>query len=235
MTRAKSKSTPKKDTPKAKSKAKAKPKPDPVAPLDGSPWRPNKKQLEASRNKKVADLLAPNLTVLFCGINPGLYSAAVGHHFAGPGNLLWPTLFASGFTPRLFNAFDANELLIMGFGVTNFVSRTTASADELDLDELHAGARIVSRKVRKWRPTWVAFLGLHAYRIAFERRKAIVGLQPETIGTTKIWLLPNPSGLNAFHQPAILNQMFSEFRQALPERLPPFQVVDPLARLESLE
>ena len=211
---------------KSKPKAKAKPKPDPVPPADGSPWRPNKKQLEAARKKKVPDLLAPNLTVLFCGINPGLYSAAVGHHFAGPGNLLWPTLLASGFTPRLFNAFDANELLAMGFGITNFVSRTTASADELDHDELHAGARAVSRKVRKWRPKWVAFLGLHAYRIAYERRKAIDWLQPQTIGTTKIWLLPNPSGLNAFHQPAILNQMFSEFRQALPERLPPFELTD---------
>lgn len=195
-------------------------KPDPVPPADGSPWRPNKKQLEAARKKKVADLIAPNLTVLFCGINPGLYSAAVGHHFAGPGNLLWPTLFAAGFTPRLFNAFDANELLAMGFGITNLVSRTTAAADELDHDELHAGARAVTRKVRQWQPNWVAFLGLHAYRIAFERRKAIVGLQEETIGLTKIWLLPNPSGLNAFHQPAILNQMFREFRQALPERLP---------------
>ena len=195
-------------------------KPDPVPPADGSPWRPNKKQLEAARKKKVADLIAPNLTVLFCGINPGLYSAAVGHHFAGPGNLLWPTLFAAGFTPRLFNAFDANELLALGFGITNLVPRTTAAADELDHDELHAGARAVTRKVRQWQPKWVAFLGLHAYRVAFERRKAIVGLQEETIGLTKIWLLPNPSGLNAFHQPAILNQMFREFRQALPERLP---------------
>ncbi|MBA3503838.1 MAG: G/U mismatch-specific DNA glycosylase [Myxococcota bacterium] len=225
MARSKTKSKPASKNPTSK----AKPKPDPVPPADGSAWRPNKKQLEAARKKKVPDLLAPNLTVLFCGINPGLYSAAVGHHFAGPGNLLWPTLLASGFTPRLFNAFDANELLAMGFGITNFVPRTTASADELDHDELHAGARAVSRKVRKWRPKWVAFLGLHAYRIAFERRKAIVGLQPETIGTTKIWLLPNPSGLNAFHQPAILNQMFSEFRQALPEQLPSFELVDPSA------
>ena len=199
---------------KAKPKPKA-PKPDPVPPADGGPWRPNKNQLEAARKKKVADLIAPNLTVLFCGINPGLYSAAVGHHFAGPGNLLWPTLLASGFTPRLFSAFDASELLALGYGITNLVSRTTASADELDHDELHAGARAVTRKVRKYQPKWLAFLGLHAYRIAFERRKAIVGLQPETIGATKIWLLPNPSGLNAFHQPAILNQMFREFRQAL--------------------
>ena len=212
----KSTSKPKAKTIASKKTAKAKPpQPDPVPPLDGSPWRPNKKQLERARKKKVPDLVAPNLTVLFCGINPGLYSAAVGHHFAGPGNLLWPTLVASGFTPRLFTAFDANELLALGYGITNLVPRTTASADELDHDELHAGARAVTRRVKLLQPKWVAFLGLHAYRIAFERRKAIVGLQDETIGGSKIWLLPNPSGLNAFHQPAILNQMFSEFREAL--------------------
>lgn len=201
--------------PKTKAKAKAPPKPDPVPPADGSPWRPNKKQLEAARKKKVPDLYLPNTSVVFCGINPGLYSAAVGHHFAGPGNLLWPTLFASDFTPRLFTAFDANELLSLGFGITNLVARTTATADELDHDELHRGARQVTKKLKVWQPRWVAFLGLHAYRIAFERRKAIVGRQDETIGDTKIYLLPNPSGLNAFHQPAILNQMFSEFRQVL--------------------
>jgi double-stranded uracil-DNA glycosylase len=190
-------------------------KPDPIPPTDGSPWRPNKKQLDAARKKKVADLYAPNVPVVFCGINPGLYSAAVGHHFAGPGNLLWPTLFASGFTPRLFTAFDANELLALGFGITNLVTRTSATADELDHDELHRGARQVTKKLKTWQPRWVAFLGLHAYRVAFERRKAIVGRQDERIGNTKIYLLPNPSGLNAFHQPAILNQMFSEFRQVL--------------------
>ncbi len=201
--------------PKTKTKPK-KPKPEPVPPADGSPWRPSKKQLEAARKKKVPDLIVPGLTVLFCGINPGLYSAAVGHHFAGPGNLLWPTLFASGFTPLLLNAFEEDELLSLGYGITNLVSRTTASADELTHDELHAGARALTRKVRKFQPRWLAVLGLHAYRIAFERRKAIVGLQEETIGITRIWLLPNPSGLNAYHQPAILNQMFSEFRGALP-------------------
>jgi double-stranded uracil-DNA glycosylase len=190
-------------------------KPDPVPPADGSLWRPNKKQLEAARKKKVPDLYTPNVQVVFCGINPGLYSAAVGHHFAGPGNLLWPTLFASGFTPRLFTAFDANELLALGFGITNLVTRTSATADELDHDELHRGARQVTKKLKVWQPRWVAFLGLHAYRVAFERRKAIVGRQDEMIGNTKIYLLPNPSGLNAFHQPAILNQMFSEFRQVL--------------------
>jgi TDG/mug DNA glycosylase family protein len=128
---------------------------------------------------------------------------------------MWPTMFAAGFTPRLMTAFDANEFLGLGFGITNLVARTTATADELTHDELHAGARALTRKVRKFQPTWLAVLGLHAYRIAFERRKAIVGLQAETIGATRIWLLPNPSGLNAFHQPKILNEMFSGFHHAL--------------------
>lgn len=186
-----------------------------VAPAPGMPWKPTPEQLKAAKTKKVPDLIEPNLDVLFCGINPGLYSAAVGHHFAGPGNLLWPTLFATGFTPRLMNAFEERELLAMGIGVTNLVPRASAQADELDHDELHTGARSLTRKVRKFAPKYVAFLGLVTYRIAFERRKAIVGLQEETIGGAKLWLLPNPSGLNAYHQPAILQQMFSEFRAAL--------------------
>ncbi len=114
---AKTKTKASKNPTKAGQSAKKPAKPDPIPPTDGSPWRPSKNQLEAARKKKVPDLVTPNLTVLFCGINPGLYSAAVGHHFAGPGNLLWPTLLASGFTPRLFTAFDANELLAMGYGM----------------------------------------------------------------------------------------------------------------------
>lgn len=180
-----------------------------------APWRPTKQQLKAAKKKKVPDLITPNLEVLFCGINPGLYSAAVGHHFAGPGNLFYPTLFASGFTARLLNAFEEHELLNLRLGITNLVGRTTAAADELDHDELHAGARSLARKVRQHQPRFLAVLGLQAYRIAFERRKSVVGLQPETIGDSQIWLLPNPSGLNAFHQPAILNEMFSTFREAV--------------------
>lgn len=183
--------------------------------VPGMPWKPTADELKAAKSKKVPDLIEPNLDVLFCGINPGLYSAAVGHHFAGPGNLLWPTLFATGFTSRLMNAFEEAELLRMGIGITNLVPRASAQADELDHDELHAGARSLTRKVRKFAPKYVAFLGLVTYRIAFERRKAVVGLQEETIGGAKLWLLPNPSGLNAFHQPAILHQMFGDFRAAL--------------------
>ncbi len=187
-------------------------------PTDGSAWRPSKHQLLAARSKKVPDLIAPELAVLFCGINPGLHSAAVGHHFAGPGNLFWPTLLASGFTPRLLSAFEESELLPLGYGITNLVARTTATADELTHDELHAGARALTRKAQKFRPRFIAVVGLQAYRIAFERRKAVVGLQPETIGSSALWLLPNPSGLNAYHQPALLNEMFRAFHAALDQR-----------------
>ncbi|HSI79796.1 MAG TPA: G/U mismatch-specific DNA glycosylase [Solirubrobacterales bacterium] len=180
-----------------------------MVPRD-APWRPTKVQLEAATRKKVRDLIQPDLDVLFCGINPGRYSAAVGHHFAGPGNLFWPTLFAAGFTPRRFTAFEDAQLLPLGFGITNFVARASAAASELHPDELRAGARTLTRKVRRYTPRFVAFLGLQAYRLAFDRRKAQVGLQPELIGPSRLWLLPNPSGLNAHHQPPILKQMFSE-------------------------
>lgn len=175
-----------------------------------TPWRPSKAQLEAATRRKVPDLVRPDLDVLFCGINPGRYSAAVGHHFAGPGNLFWPTLFAAGFTPRRFSPFEDAELLALGFGITNFVARASAAAAELHPDELRAGARILVRKVQKLAPRFVAVVGLQAYRIAFDRRKAQVGLQPETIGASRLWLLPNPSGLNAHHQAPVLKEMFAE-------------------------
>jgi TDG/mug DNA glycosylase family protein len=163
----------------------------------------------------VPDVVRPGLDVLFCGINPGRYSAAAGHHFAGPGNQFWPTLFAAGFTPRRFTAFDEAELLPLGFGITNFVSRATASAAELTPEEIRAGGRKLTRKVLRLEPRFVAFVGLQAYRVAFERPKAQIGLQPETIGTSRLWLLPNPSGLNAHHQPPVLKQLFSALLSAV--------------------
>lgn len=178
-------------------------------------WRPTRDQQLAAVRKRVPDLIAPGLTVLFCGINPGLYSAAVGHHFAGPGNLFYPTLHATGFTPQLLTAFDEPELLRLGYGVTNLVTRPTAGAEDIDKAELIRGARALRKKVLEYQPKFVAILGLVAYRQGFENNKAAVGRQPEQIGSTVVWLLPNPSGLNAFHQPAILNQMFSEFREAV--------------------
>jgi len=184
-------------------------------PRDETPWRPTKAQLEAATRKTVRDLARPGLDVLFCGINPGRYSAAVGHHFAGPGNLFWPTLFAAGFTPHRFTAFEDSKLLALGFGITNFVSRASAAAAELAPDEIRDGARTLVRKVKRLEPRFVAVLGLQAYRIAFDRRDAQVGLQPEPIGSSTVWLLPNPSGLNAHHQAPVLKQMFSALLAAV--------------------
>lgn len=177
--------------------------------------KPTKAQLEAALRKTVPDLVRPNLDVLFCGINPGRYSAAVGHHFAGPGNLFWPTLHAAGFTPRRLTALEEAELLPLGFGITNFVARCSAAASDLTPAELRAGGRSLTRKVAKLTPRFVACLGLQAYRIAFDRRKAQVGLQPERIASSHLWLLPNPSGLNAHHQPPILREMFAALLAAV--------------------
>jgi TDG/mug DNA glycosylase family protein len=160
------------------------------------------------------DLLAPGLAVVFCGINPGLYSAAVGHHFARPGNRFWPTLFAAGFTPRRFTGVDDGALPGLGFGLTNLVARSSARADELSVAELRAGARALRRKVLRYRPRYLAVVGFTAFRVAFERPRAIGGLQPEAIGETRVWLLPNPSGLNANHLPAELARLYGELRVA---------------------
>src|SRR5262249_42872758 len=132
-----------------------------------SPWRPTRVQLVAAQDGTVADLVAPDLKVLFCGINPGLYSAVTGHHFARPGNRFWPTLHAAGFTARLRTAWEERELLVRGYGITNLVNRATATADELTAEELRAGAGKLTRKVRRLRPAFVAFVGITAYRQAF--------------------------------------------------------------------
>lgn len=176
-----------------------------------SPWKPSRADQLKSISRRVPDVIALDLKILFCGINPGLYSAAVGHHFAGPGNLFWPTIHTTGFTPRLFTAFDEPDMLALGYGITNLVPRASAAADDVSKEELRAGARTVRRKVRKYKPRYLAVLGLAAYRLAFEKSKAQVGLQ-DPLGVSAVYLLPNPSGLNAFHQPAILNEMFAAFR-----------------------
>ena len=172
--------------------------------------RPTKAELEAARSKTVKDVIGPGLDVLFCGINPGLYTAAIGHHFGRPGNRFWPALHLSGFTPVELSPYDERELLGHGLGVTNVVMRTTATADELTDDELRDGAAKLKRKVRRYKPRYLAVLGLGAYRVGFGIRKAAVGPQDETIGTTKVWLLPNPSGLNAHYQ---LPELAAEFRR----------------------
>jgi double-stranded uracil-DNA glycosylase len=179
-----------------------------------APWKPSREIQLKSIARRVPDVIAENLNVLFCGINPGLYSAAVGHHFAGPGNLFWPTIYKAGLTPRLLTAFDEPDMAALGFGITNLVPRASKDAEDLTKEELRAGAKTVKRKVRKFKPRFLAVLGLAAYRTAFEKTKAQVGYQ-DPVGETKVYLLPNPSGLNAFHQAAVLNQMFLAFREEL--------------------
>jgi TDG/mug DNA glycosylase family protein len=176
------------------------------------PIRPTKQQLAQAINRTVPNIIAPNLKVLFCGINPGLYSAAVSHHFARPGNRFWPALFAGGFTPRLFSPFEERELLTLGYGITNIVGRATATADQLSPDELRSGAKSLRRKILRSHPKILAIVGVGAFRIAFNQPRATFGLQTISIGPTKLWLLPNPSGLNAHYQPPALARHFNELR-----------------------
>ena len=178
------------------------------------PWKPTKEQLLAATKKTVRDVIAPDLHVLFCGINPGLYTAAVGHHFARPGNRFWPALWASGFTDRLLSPYDERELLKSGYGITNVVSRTTATADLLTKEEIVAGGEKLRAKVLRYRPRILAVLGVGAYRTAFNQPKAAVGRQQDQIGKTILWVLPNPSGLNANYQAPDLARLFRELRES---------------------
>jgi TDG/mug DNA glycosylase family protein len=177
-------------------------------------WRPSLQQIAAARDRTIADVIAPGLRILFCGINPGLYSAAIGHHFGRPGNRFWPILHRAGFTHRLLSPFEDRELLQAGYGITNLAARATATADKLTEEELREGAKILERKVRRYRPRFVAFLGITAYRRAFEQKNVAPGEQKEKLGTSRIWILPNPSGLNAHYQMAELVQLFRQLRQA---------------------
>lgn len=161
------------------------------------------------------DVIAPNLRVLFVGINPGLYTAAIGHHFGRPGNRFWPVLHAAGFTPRLFSPYEEQELLALGLGISNVVARATATADELTGDEMRAGGSILTEKVLRFTPRWVALLGVGAYRQAFARPKAAIGPQAEGLAGARLWVLPNPSGLNAHYQADALAEVFRELRLAV--------------------
>jgi TDG/mug DNA glycosylase family protein len=175
---------------------------------------PTSRQLRAAVGRRLPDVIAPDLKVLFCGINPGLYSAAVGHHFARPGNRFWPVLHRAGFTPRILTP-DENRLLLRhGYGLTDIVSRATARADELSREELVAGRKRLARKVRRFGPRWVAILGIGAYRAAFLQPHAEVGPQSGRLGGARLWVLPNPSGLNASHQAADLARAFRRLRLA---------------------
>jgi double-stranded uracil-DNA glycosylase len=177
--------------------------------------RPSRAELAGAVTRTVPDLIAPDLDVLFVGINPGLYSAATGHHFARPGNRFWPALHLSGFTPRLVKPWEEKILLDYGIGITNLVRRATVAADELSTQELRQGRQRLARKVRRFRPGVVAVVGIGAYRIAFVRPKAGFGLQPELLGTSAVWVLPNPSGLNANHQLPDLVKAFRGLRNFL--------------------
>ncbi|SDX26860.1 TDG/mug DNA glycosylase family protein [Amycolatopsis xylanica] len=176
---------------------------------------PSKEELEAARGKLLDDLLAPGLDVVFAGINPGLYSTAMGFHFARPGNRFWPALHGGGFTPRKFDPGEQHELLELGIGITNVVARTTARADELSKQELREGGEQLAAKMREFRPNWLAVVGITAYRTAFSRPRAVVGPQDERIGDTRLWVLPNPSGLNAHWTPAGLAEEFGRLRTAV--------------------
>lgn len=176
--------------------------------------RPTAAALAAAASLRLADVARPGLDVLFCGINPSLYSAAVGHHFARPGNRFWPTLHRSGFTPRLLDPAEQVELLALGLGITNVVDRPTARAEELSVAELQAGAEALAAKVRRLRPRWLAVLGVTAYRTGFGQRHATTGPQPATVDATGIWVLPNPSGLNAHYQADRLAEEYAALREA---------------------
>jgi double-stranded uracil-DNA glycosylase len=165
----------------------------------------------------VPDVIAPHLRVLFCGINPGLYSGATGHHFARPGNRFWPALHQAGFTDRQLAPAEERTLLRYGLGVTNLVARTTAAANELSKTELLAGHRQLQAKALRYKPRIIAVLGVSAYRMAFGNPKATIGLQPEALGKSSVWVLPNPSGLNAHYQLPELVRVFGALRNVLAE------------------
>ena len=179
------------------------------------PPRPTAKELRAAIGKSIPDVIAPQLDVLFCGINPGLYSAATGCHFARPGNRFWPALYAAGFTPRRLQPWDRTELLACRCGVTNLVRRATVSADELSAEALRGGARRLARTVARWRPRAVAIVGIGAYRTAFGRLHAGLGRQSEGLAGALVWVLPNTSGLNANHRPLDFARAFRALRVAL--------------------
>ncbi|MBW8089608.1 MULTISPECIES: G/U mismatch-specific DNA glycosylase [Streptomyces] len=171
-------------------------------------------ELEAARDRVVPDVVAEGLRVLFCGINPGLMTAATGHHFARPGNRFWPALHASGFTPRRLRPSEQAELVTYGLGITNVVARASARADELSDEEYREGGRILEEKVLRLRPRWLAVAGVTAYRVAFGDKRAKIGPQTRTIGETRIWALPNPSGLNAHWTLPAMAEEFARLRAA---------------------
>ena len=190
---------------------------DDACVVASSDRRPSRDELLACAGRTVPPVIAPGLRVLFCGINPGLYTAWSGRHFAKPGNRFWPALFRSGFTPRLLGPAEQDELLQLGLGVTNVVDRATATAAELTPAELVAGGEALEETARRYRPAHVAILGVTAYRAAFHTPRASLGQQLRRIGPARTWVLPNPSGLNAHVTPATMAAMLAELRAAVDE------------------
>jgi TDG/mug DNA glycosylase family protein len=176
---------------------------------------PSRADLQAARGRSIPDVLAEGLDVVFVGINPGLWSGAVGHHFARPGNRFWKALRGAGFTERVLDPSEDTSLLEGRLGVTNLVNRTTATAAELEDDELREGARRLSGRLAPLRPRFVAVLGIGAYRTGFGRPKASLGRQDERLDDAGLWVLPNPSGLNAHYQLDALVERFRELHEAV--------------------
>jgi double-stranded uracil-DNA glycosylase len=172
-------------------------------------------ELEAFRDAAVPDLVGPGLRLLFVGINPGLWTAATQTHFAHPGNRFYPALRRAGIIDRdLDQAAGLSEeerryLISRGLGITNLVNRATARADELGIAELRAGCQRLTEFVRRHRPAVVAVAGVTAYRTAFSRPRARGGEQPETLADALLWVVPNPSGLNAHDTLATLAEAYA--------------------------
>jgi TDG/mug DNA glycosylase family protein len=175
--------------------------------------RPSRAELLASYGTTIPDLGRPGLGVLLVGINPSLWSGWAGRHFARPGNRLWRTLHEAGFTDRQLAPDDLAAIEAAGLGVTNLVARATARADELSNEEIAAGVEPLRALVRAWRPRFVAFLGISAYRVAFARPKAKIGEQDDSFEGARVWVLPNPSGINAHYQQPALTEAYAELAQ----------------------
>jgi TDG/mug DNA glycosylase family protein len=178
-------------------------------------FKPSPEDLRDAVNRTTEDLIDYDLKVLFCGINPGIWSGATGFHFAKPGNRFWKVLHLAGFTERQLHPSEEHELLENGFGITSFVKRTTARADELTAEEYIEGGKNLVKKIEKYKPQNLAVLGIGAYRTAFQKPKARLGFQNEKIGGANVWLLPNPSGLNAHYQLNDLARLFSELKNSI--------------------
>jgi len=178
------------------------------------PFKPTRQEVQAARGKTLPDVISSGLKILFVGINPGLYTAAVGHHFGRPGNRFWPALYHAGFTSRLLSPFEEKEFLEAGYGIVNVVARATARADELSVEELIEGGIELEKKVRKFKPCFCAFMGMGAYRVAFKRPRAPIGRQSEKLGDSSVWVLPSPSGINANYLMKDLVSILLELRLA---------------------